>query len=209
MAILTFPASSLPSVASLSWHLRHNTQNFRSPLDGTIQTAVLPGAYWRCVISYDLLTLTQARILSAFFAELEGAGGRFYFSPPHLATARGIATGTPLVNGASQTGSSIITDGWTNSTTNILRKGDLISWNTSAGRELHEVIADVNSGATTGPATISIKPPIRVSPADNAAITVASPSGVFALEDDEVGSYDVRPGPFASITIAMREAYAV
>lgn len=208
MPVLTFPASSLPDPASISWQLRHNTQTFRSPLDGTVQTAILPGAFWRASVSYDALTMTQARILSAFFAELEGAGGRFYFSPPHVKTARGVATGTPLVNGASQTGYSLITDGWSNSITNILRAGDLISFNTPTGRELHEVVADVNSGATTGPATLSIRPPIRVSPADNAAITVASPSGIFMLEDDEVGAYDVRPGPMASITIAMREAFA-
>lgn len=209
MPVLTFPASSLPDPASASWHLRHNTQNFRSPLDGTIQTAVLPGAYWRATVSYDALTMTQVRIASAFFAELEGAGGRFYFIPPHLKTARGVATGTPLVNGGGQTGNSLVTDGWTNSTTNILRAGDMISFNTPTGRELHQVVADVNSGATTGPATLSIRPPIRVSPADNAAITVNSPSGIFMLEDDEVGAYDLRPGPIASLTIAMREAFAI
>lgn len=208
MAILTFPASSLPDPASLSWHLRHNTQRFASPLDGTIQTAVLPGAFWRCTVSYDALTMVQARTLSAFFAQLEGAGGRFYFSPPHLKTARGIATGTPLVAGASQTGSSLVTDGWTPSQTGILKAGDLISFASGTGRELHEIIADANSGAGAGASTLSIKPPIRVSPADNAAITVSSASCVMMLEDDEVGSYDLRPGPIASITIAMREAFA-
>lgn len=208
MAVLSFPSSSLPDPSSLSWHLRHNTQTHQSPLDGTLQTLVMPGAFWRCVLSWDVLTMTQARILTAFFQELEGAGGRFYFSPPHLRTARGVATGAPLVNGANQVGSTLVTDGWSNSIANILRKGDLISFNTPVGRELHEVIADATSGSTTGPATLSIKPPIRVSPADNAAITVASPSGIFMLEGDDQGVIDVRPGPFGSITLAIREAFA-
>jgi len=120
----------------------------------------------------------------------------------------GIKTGTPLVNGANQnvtyanaTGANtqmLVTDGWTNSVTGIVKAGDII---TIAGvyavnpvpdegttgktvmRYLQQftVIADANSGAMTGPATLTISPAIITSgpfqtvsaaPADNAAITV-------------------------------------
>lgn len=119
----------------------------------------------------------------------------------------GVATGTPLVNGASQTSTyasvkdtytqSLETDGWTASTTGILKAGDVI---TIAGvfavnpvtkatlpfLRQFTVTADADSGATTGPATLTITPPIITSgafqtasaaPADNAAITVVGTGG--------------------------------
>lgn len=120
----------------------------------------------------------------------------------------GVATGTPLVNGGSQnvtyanaTGDNsqtLVTDGWTNSTTGILKAGDVITiagvyavnpvpGEGTTGKTVmpylqqFTVLADANSGASTGPATLTISPAIITSgpfqtvsaaPADNAAITV-------------------------------------
>ncbi len=114
----------------------------------------------------------------------------------------GVATGTPLINGAAQNTTyaasgaawtqALITDGWTNDTADILLAGDVI---TIAGvnsvnrrtrvdtgdLQTFVVTADVASGSTTGPATLTISPPIITSgpyqtvaaaPAEDAAITV-------------------------------------
>lgn len=119
----------------------------------------------------------------------------------------GVATGTPLVNGASQnvtwTASkdsytqTLNTDGWTNSTTGILKAGDIFTISgvyavnpvTKATLPfLREfvVTADADSGASTGPAALTISPPIIISgaqqtcsaaPADNAPITVKGTGG--------------------------------
>ena len=119
----------------------------------------------------------------------------------------GVATGTPLVNGASQDTTyaltkdsntqSLITDGWTNSTTGILKAGDVftianvyavnpVTKATLPFLKQFVVTADVNSGATTGPATLTISPPmitsgafksVSAAPADNAAITVLGTGG--------------------------------
>lgn len=119
----------------------------------------------------------------------------------------GVATGTPLVNGATQNVTyaaakdswtqSLITDGWTNSTTGILKAGDVFTiagvyavnpvTKVSTGRlQTFVVTADADSGASTGPATLTISPPIITSgayqtvsaaPADNAAITVKTGTG--------------------------------
>jgi len=116
--------------------------------------------------------------------------------------------GSPLVNGASQNvtyaaskstnSQSLVTDGWTNSTTGILKAGDVITiagvyaMNPVPGEgttgkiqmpylQEFTVLADADSGATTGPATLTISPAIITSgpyqtvsaaPADNAVITV-------------------------------------
>lgn len=120
----------------------------------------------------------------------------------------GVATGTPLVNGASQgvtyanasgaNSQSLITDGWTNSTTDILKAGDVITiagvyavnpvpGEGSTGKlampylQQFTVLEDADSGASTGPATLTISPAIITSgpfqtvtaePADDAEITV-------------------------------------
>lgn len=119
----------------------------------------------------------------------------------------GVATGTPLVNGADQNTTyllakntntqSLVTDGWTNSTTGILKAGDTftiagvyeINHNTRTARanlQTFTVTADADSGASTGPATLTISPPIITSgpyqtvsaaPADDAAITVKGTGG--------------------------------
>ncbi|MGR3525069.1 MAG: P22 phage major capsid protein family protein [Paracoccaceae bacterium] len=121
----------------------------------------------------------------------------------------GVATGTPLVNGAGQNvtyeaangvnwSQSLITDGWTASTTGILKAGDVftiagvfavnpVPGEGTTGKQVmpylqqFTVLADANSDATTGPATLTISPPmitsgpfqtVSAAPADNAAITV-------------------------------------
>ena len=99
--------------------------------------------------------------------------------------------GTPLVNGASQTGASLITDGWTAAAASRLKKGDVFTianvyavnpQNRQSTGQLRQfvVTADVSSDGS-GNATIGISPSIVTSgafqnvnagPADNAAITV-------------------------------------
>lgn len=119
----------------------------------------------------------------------------------------GVNTGTPLVNGGSQnvtyaasknTGTQTLnTDGWTNSTTGILKAGDVftiadvyavnpISKQSTGQLQTFVVRADADSGASTGPAALTISPPIITSgpyqtvdsvPADDAAITVKTGTG--------------------------------
>lgn len=116
----------------------------------------------------------------------------------------GVATGTPLVNGAAQNVTyaaskdswtqTLNTDGWTASTTGILKAGDVftidgvysvnpVSKESTDRLQTFVVMADANSGASTGPAALTISPPIITSgayqtvtaaPADNAPITVVS-----------------------------------
>ena len=126
------------------------------------------------------------------------------FAPTHTV---GVATGTPLVNGASQNvtyatakdtwSQTLATDGWTNSTTGIVKAGDTFTIAgvysihpgtkaSTARLQTFTVLADANSGASTGPASLTVSPPIITSgafqtvsaaPADNAAITVTSGTG--------------------------------
>lgn len=203
MAILTFP-TVLPLPLGNEWLLRSRTQHSISELDGTVQTIALPGSYWYCTVSWPTLNQTRWRSLEAFLASLEGAAGRFYFGPQHAKAPVGTGAGTPLVAGGSQIGSSLVTDGWTPSSA-ILKAGDYFHFDVSGTRELKIVTADVTANGS-GQATIQFKPPIRRSPADNAALVTASPSCVMMLADDEQGSMSYRAAGLASVSLAMREA---
>lgn len=120
-------------------------------------------------------------------------------APVHVVGAHG---GTPLVDGADQDvtylaskdtySQTLVTNGWTNSTTGVLKAGDVITIDgvfavnpitrQSTGRlQTFTVLADANSGASTGPATITISPAIitegawqtvTAAPANDAPITV-------------------------------------
>lgn len=91
----------------------------------------------------------------------------------------------PLVQGASQTGNDLITDGWATHSTGILKAGDWIQLGTTSSSRMYMVVADANSDAT-GVATLTIVPELRSSPADNAAIVYTNCMSVFRLERNAV-----------------------
>ena len=113
----------------------------------------------------------------------------------HTVGAQG---GTPVVNGASQTGSSLNTDGWTASVTGLLKEGDVftiadvyavnpVSFQSTGKLQQFVVTSDVNSDGS-GEASLGIYPAIITSgatqtvsaaPVDNAAITVLGSSGAI------------------------------
>ena len=196
MSTLTFPAVT-PNAAEFA--LEANTQTLRSELNGAVQTVALPGDRWVANLTFNNLTGTKARLMRAFVGSLRGQAGRFYLVPPSNVRA-GIGTGTPLVNGANQTGSSIITDGWTASQTGIVCAGDYIN----VGTELKMVTADANSNGS-GQATIYFTPPIRVSPADNSAIVTVNPTVIMALKDGKQARWQSQPTPIYNLTLACEE----
>lgn len=94
----------------------------------------------------------------------------------------GAGGGTPQVNGASESGTSIATKLWPNNITNVVRAGDLFS---IAGiTKTFKFTEDANSNGT-GLATVNFSPAIYVGsePAANAAITVSSVTINATIED--------------------------
>jgi len=193
--------SGIP-IRSCRFVLRANTQIFRSPLAGTEQRGELPGAAW--VASYTLSPRTRAEIaaVQAFLVALRGQANTFYGYDPAARTPQGTATGTPLVKGGSQTGTSLTTDGWTAGVTGIMKAGDYFS----VGGELKMVTADANSDGS-GNATISFEPALRNSPADNAPLTVTNPTCTMRLIDDEQAGWDVDEAGFYDISFSGVETF--
>ena len=196
---------SMPSglaIRRVRFGLQTNTQVFISPLSNDTQRSALPGARW--IATYELVpdTRDQMAEVQAFLTKLRGGEHTFYGYDPAATSPRGVGTGTPKVNGASQSGTSLVTDGWTPNQTGILKAGDYFTVND----ELKMITADVNSDGG-GNATLVFSPSLRDSPDDNADLTVADATCVMRLIDDSQAEWSVEVDGFYSITFSGIETF--
>lgn len=175
-----------------------------SPFTGQQQVYKHQGQWWEMEVTLPPMKRADAEQVAAFLVKLNGRFGTFTFGDPLNTAPRGVGTGTPLVNGAGQTGTDLVTDGWTPNTTGILRAGDWIQLGTGSSSRLHKVLDDVNSNGS-GNATLTLFPDLRTSPADNAAITVSSPKGLWRLAANEV-DYSIDEASIYGMTFACVEA---
>jgi len=170
---------TVPNFTTSSFYLQANTQIFESPLSKAVQRNQLSGQRWLASYSLPAMTRDTAQEWVTFFNNLRGNLLTFDAFDPEGKFPRGSAGGIPLVNGASQTGNTLITDGWPISTTGILLKGDYFSVN----GELKQIILNVDSDGS-GNATLTFEPPLRNSPADAAPLTTTSATAEMILPDD-------------------------
>ena len=176
----------------------------QSPFTAAQQVYKYTGQFWEAEVSLPAMKRADAEYWISFLLKLNGAYGTFLLGDPNGATARGVATGTPLVKGGSQTGNELLTDGWTPSTTGILKAGDYIQLGTASSAKLHKVLDDVNSNAS-GEATLLLWPDLRAAPSDNASIVVSNTVGVFRLTSN-AQAFNIDEATFYGITFAAREA---
>lgn len=143
------PQLRVTNAVGWSWEETFPPLNLLDPVDAALIATVMDGHQ-------------NGTVFQAEHPQSPGSG-----RPPN-----GAGGGTPLVDGASQTGTSLVTDGWPASTTNVVRARDIIQVGGLNQRLM--VTADASSDAG-GAATISVTPAIASgdSPADNAVITVS------------------------------------
>lgn len=126
---------------------------------------------WRLRLSFPEFDKDQWGELFGFLLAHNGSEGSFFYAPPDLATPRGTATGSPVVDGGSQTGGSLDVTGCTADQAAFLKAGDVF---TIAGDfKVYMVTADAASNGS-GEATLSIIPDLQASPASGAALTVTN-----------------------------------
>jgi len=191
---------AFPSIApsTTSVQLVSNTAIFQSPLTGAIQTLDRGGERWAMTMQFNNLKGDDVGVMTGFVARLNGQQHRFTVQN-HAEPQRGVLTGTPLVAGASQTGTSIDIDGATTGQTGWIKAGDWFSVN----GELKMCVEDADSDGS-GNVTINFIPRLRTSPADNAAVTVSDATGTFLLSNNGV-AWSNAPGGFTSLTIECIE----
>tara|TARA_R110000787_G_C13431576_1_gene445621 strand:+ start:252 stop:1493 length:1242 start_codon:yes stop_codon:yes gene_type:complete len=195
------PGQTINSFADLS-KAPERLDEFAVPYDGR-HACLSPADNWGMVGNLTGLDIRDTNKTAYQTGKLGNVAGIDIMSsqnvPTHTVGAYG---GTPLTNGGSQAVTyaaskdtntqTLLTDGWTNSVTGILKAGDVftiatvfavnpVSKATLPFLRQFTVVADANSGATTGPASLTISPAaiasgahqtVSVDIADNKAITV-------------------------------------
>jgi len=200
---MDFPPG-LPNPSQASCILAPNTRVHTSPLTNSEQSVSLPGSVWKVSYGWGLLLEPQWRRMSAFVAGLGGTAGRFNFSPLH-APRRATGTGTPVIDGANQLGTTLNLRGWAPGAQAFLA-GDFLSYvDTSSRPRLHIALADAIADVD-GKAAVLVAPPLRRPGNDGAPVEIAAPYGIFRLATNEDGEVQFSRGSNGSIAMDLQEA---
>lgn len=178
--VISYPTSPLWREASISSY----SPNFVSVTHGLgRQVRARGGHAWLIDLNYGAMTRADFAPLWAFLVKQAGQYGLFEWSPSTPFAALGTGSGSPYIQGAGQTGTSVSTDGWGASQT-VLKAGDFFS--IEGDTKVYQVTDDVISGSG-GDATIEFFPQLRVAPANLADIDV-SPVFRCALSSDTLAT---------------------
>jgi len=200
---LTLPTT--PDFNGSAFSMTHFVAMVRSEFTGQTQAQAHQGALWRASLSLPPMKRPAAEPYIAALMSLNGRLGTFFLGDPLGRTARGSLLGTPLVNGASQTGLELITDGWTVSSNGVLLPGDYIQLGSGALTRLYKVMKQVDADGS-GNATIDIQPRLRESPADGEALIFSNTKGTFRLASN-TNAWDEVLAEFYGIRFDAIEAY--
>lgn len=200
------------------------------PQDGRV-LVLGPAAYWS--LANALITLYVKTVaepaLKGFLANI--ANFEIYLDQNIQSQTVGALGGSPVVNGASQTGSSLVTNGWTASVTGVLAVGDVFTIagvnavnpknRQSTGALQNFVVTAAANSDSGGNATISISPSITTtgpyqtvsgSPANLSVITVKGSASTayaqnLAFVRDAFGLVTVPLELPQGVDFAAREMY--
>ena len=202
---LTFPTQT--GVARVEITATDVVSISESPFTFSQQVVRHSGARWAATVSIPPVKRDDSEYWNSFLLRLRGQFGTFLLGDPNAATPRGSAAsaaGTPVVNGASQTGNELNIDGLPTSATGYLKAGDYIQLGTGSNANLYKVLEDVNSNGS-GEATLNLWPDLRSSPANDAAVVVSDAKGLFRLADS-TASWSINNAGFYSISFSAVEA---
>lgn len=178
MTTYSWASQTLVAPTSQEIELAGNDAVLPSAFTGAIQTVSRPKV-WRMSCTWQNIYGGERADLLAFFLRLNGVEHRVRM-PFFDHVQRGSLGGTPLVNGASQTGHTLVIDGATPTQTGWIKAGDILRC--SSNNTIHMATTDSNSDGS-GNVTINIIPELRRSPANNNPIIIgAAMTGVWILE---------------------------
>jgi hypothetical protein len=154
---------------------------------GVAQITSFPSRLWQLAFTTIPLPVTSDEFREWELAQnlLSDLANVFRFVPPDY---RGPSTAyigaTPLVQGGSQLGTSLVCDG-VDASTAIAKAGDYASFDVTSPRgntnaQLFKLAAAATSNGS-GVVTLTFTKPIRQAPADNAVVQIFSPTAQFAF----------------------------
>lgn len=162
----------LPTGCVLNWNpsLTPAPTRSESVFGTNVQHFIRLGRHWKFDVTLHTMTQSKANEWVTLATETD----TLLWDIPQGSLITG-SEGTPVVNGASQTGTTLNVDGLTPGF--VIPQGAFISVITSSRRYVYQVRADVTASTSspTGEAAISIQPPLRVSPGDGDTVEIESP----------------------------------
>lgn len=196
MATITFPSTPKPS--GMQWRLVMPAQNNVSGWTGERQVIASNRGWWECSLSLPPIVGTAAvKPWRSYIAQARGVVNDFRITVHP--TAQSALANTVLVRGGGQTGRSIISDGWPNSTT-VLSAGDYVT----IEDQLVQLTANVTSNGS-GIATLTFEPPIRRAPADNAPVEYRNPYALMYFVEEPMLSVGI--GDVYTLAFELRESF--
>ena len=196
----SFPTSPAPSALKIQSY-----QPTRVSLSHNLRRSVRTNGAQRWVITADWVGLTRAQFapIQAFVLAQRGQWDTFTAALPAHKLPQGVATGTPVVNGANQQGRSLATRGWTANLVGVMKAGDFLG---IAGQtKVYMVTADANSDST-GSVTLLIEPALLMVPSDNVSLVVRNVPLTLAMGGDTLESA-VAPGSIYNFSLQLVEAF--
>lgn len=173
----------------------------RPATGGAVQRVGRPGSRFRIDLSFPPMVGDDARKFIARLLRAKREGGiRVEF--PILDVDQGIA-GSPVVDGAGQTGTTLNLRGLTPSY--LFKEGFWLSIIDTAGQPyLHNVTAPATANGS-GQATISIEPPLRF-PFPNGATVMLENPVIEGFIDGGEWSWDINVARHYGLSVTIEEA---
>lgn len=194
-----FPTS--PKFRTLNFQNNRPTLMNQS-ISGRRSVRQIGSQYFTFSVSMPPLDEDDAMDVFAFLQKQKGSFETFTIQlPTQNRGADKTNTSVKVVGAHNTTDSTISLDGFTASTTGVLKAGDLIKFNGHS--KVYMIQADVNSDGS-GAATISIEPNLVEALADNEVVTMNQPSFTVYLPSEEI-LYATDPTSFYSISFDVRE----
>lgn len=176
MAVLTLPSS--PQPRSITPRLITARNELTPAFGGTVQRLNRKGSRYALAVEMPPMKYTDALAWDDLMAETDTV----LMDVPQPGLVIG-SPGAPLVNGAGQSGSSLILDGLTGGY--VIRKGQWLSVVISGRRFLYRA-ASAATASGGGAVTVPLRTMLRSLPPDNAVVEIAVPKieGFPRMADD-------------------------
>ena len=193
-----FPTS--PKFRTLNFQNNRPTLMNQS-ISGRRAARQIGSQYFTFSVSMPPLDQDDAMDVFAFLQKQKGGFETFTIQlPTQNRGADRSNTSVKVVGAHNTTDNTISLDGFTASTSGVLKAGDLIKF--SHGK-VYMVQSDINSDGS-GAATVTIEPNLVETLADNEAVIMNQPSFTVYLPSEEI-LYATDPTGFYSISFDVRE----
>lgn len=193
-----FPSTPYPSSASIRSVAPTRVSVSHS---GKRNTRSRAAQRYALQMAWNNRTRAEMAPVIAFIEQQRGQYGNFTITAPLQTAPLGSWAGTPLVDGAAQTGYTINLKGFTPSAANVAKAGDFVKF--AGDAKVYRVAADASADGA-GKAAVTLVQALLASPADSAAVTSSSVPFTMACASDLMES-SVKTGGFYDFALDMVE----